>query len=317
MADIGGVNVAPKMEERAFPMLRLDGASGSFMPEPVLFDFHPVYGREMGLSKGEPLANAVFFKLDDKQAIPIDAFPSPLYLLVLRGTLSVKTPAKATTTFTAGGFFHVPSPSSSHATLAANKGSPVLALALIKNAISPSSFFTLPKDRTNVSEDFRFTALVVTPAGGSAVSDDHAVGKLDSLWKLKGADVVASTPYETLAISFCDAVPTLTAPLHPAYSKYVNWTTFLGPGRAQFQVTEGNPPNRNVGAGDIIWFEDSEGAGHGYRVVGAHGVSQVFVTLKREVRKWGVGKSGFEAGLHGLSWEQVEEKKKLDRDGKL
>lgn len=56
------------------------------------------------------------------------------------------------------------------------------------------------------------------------------------------------------AMSLCDAYPTLTAPLHPAYSKYLNWTTWLGPGRAEFGTSNGQ--TADVGAGDIVLFDD-------------------------------------------------------------
>ncbi|KAJ3337678.1 hypothetical protein HDU93_000685 [Gonapodya sp. JEL0774] len=193
------VQVAPVLEQRPFPLVKFDASTGAFVTEPVLFDFHPVYGRDMGLSKGVPVTSAVFLKLDDKQKIPVHSIPAPYYLLVLRGTLSVATPSSPKpTTFAAGGFFHIPSAPNSAAILAPASGSPVLALALLTTPAASSQFAPLPKDRSALAEDFRFTALIVTPSGGSAVSDEHAKAKLDSIWKVGGVELVAAKPHDAL-----------------------------------------------------------------------------------------------------------------------
>ena len=111
----------------------------------------------------------------------------------------------------------------------------------------------------------------------------HILGIALSDYRLTTRDNSLSIPFNP-AISFSDVAPECVAPLHPAYSKYVNWTTFLGTGRAEFGTSDGM--TREVGAGHIVYFDDAEGAGHAYKVANYKPVKQIFITLEREVTRW-------------------------------
>ncbi|KAI9008524.1 hypothetical protein DFJ74DRAFT_687757 [Hyaloraphidium curvatum] len=146
-------------------------------------------------------------------------------------------------------------------------------------------------------EAFNLVTLKVLPKGLSGIETRFVT--LDRTW---GPGLKTSPTIDVLGMSLCDAHRDLTAPLHPAYSKYLNWTTWLSDGRAEFATSNGQ--TAEVGRGDIVLFDDSEGDGHAYRVANGLPVKQVFITLAQEVTRYGTGPTGFEAGLEGRAWDE-------------
>ncbi|TPX30830.1 hypothetical protein SmJEL517_g05694 [Synchytrium microbalum] len=303
-AIVGPSQIKPEL--RPFPIQRTDG--NSFQDKHIIFGFHPVYGRTMGLTKGDEIRSGVFISLKNGSNFTLNAIPGRYYILVLKGSLAIQLAVPTSETYTSGQCVEIEdSPTKAHckATVTSNEG--LMALLLIKDVIPEHEFETIVDDKAKVA--FSFDRLRVTKGGGSTI--DSIGQELNKVWKRNG--ILSSGVVKLQAISFSDVAPECVAPLHPAYSKYLNWTTFLGSGRAEFGTSDGM--TREVGAGHIVYFDDAEGEGHAYRVANYKPVKQIFITLEREVTRWGEGKTGFESGLAGLSWEQAEELKK--KGGKL
>lgn len=163
--------------------------------------------------------NLFLFKHGLTLGFQLDSFPVPYYMIVLRGNLTVRTASGSSKAFGVGSMVHVADGEGKIQPAGA------LALVLLPNRLPHTiSMPMLPKDE---QETYHFVTLKVLPKGESGIEYGRGV-RLDRKW---GSGLQTSRTIDILAMSLCDAYPTLTAPLHPAYSKYLNWTTWLGPGR--------------------------------------------------------------------------------------